>query len=286
LIIHKWSNLDPEFSKVVKSAIRERGVNHMKIWYQSTLSIDKDPMFNDYKISLMSHLNRVARPGTEVTVHGTEITSPFLEWSMYEELLHDRQIIDNLIQAEKEGYDAFCVGCMFDPAFYALREVGKIPVCSLAEATMLLACLLSPNFSLLASSKEQLRKETELVKRYALQDRFIKCEPMRINLEELQKGFQDPRIVMESAKEVAREAAKKGVCILVNGCGCTNMVLAKHGIREIEGIPVMEGGGALIKIAEMLVDLKNMGINRSHLGPYTSMAKGDLSSLRKMYGLE
>lgn len=256
----------------------------MKIWYQSTLSLDKDPIFNEYKETLKSHLNKVARPGTEVVVHGTEIASPFIERCMYEELLHDGQIVDNVVRAEREGYDAFCVGCMFDPAFYALREVAKIPVSSMAETTMLLACLLSPNFSLLASSKEQLRREIELVKRYGLEGRFIECEPMKTNLEELQKGFKDPRAVTEPAKEVAREAAKKGVCMFVNGCGCTNMVLAKHGIREIEGIPVLEGGGALIKMTEMLLDLKNMGINRSRLGFYTPMPEGDLSSLRKIYG--
>ncbi len=257
----------------------------MKIWYQSTLNIDNNPIFHEYKMTLKSHLNRIARPGTEVVVHGTEIASPFIERSMYEELLHDHQIVDNLIRAEREEFDVFCVGCMFDPAFYALREIARIPVCSMSEATMLLACLLSPNFSLLASSKDQLRREIELVKRYGLESRFIECDPMTINLEELQKGFKDPRVVTESAKEVAKEAAKKKVCMFVNGCGCTNMVLAMHGIHEIEGIPVLEGGGALIKVAEMLFDLKNMGIHRSHLGLYTTMPEGDISSLRKIYGL-
>ena len=119
----------------------------MKIWYQSMVTLDKDPIFNEYKATLRSYLNKVARPGTEVVVHGVETASPFLELYMYEELLHDRQIVDNVIQAERDSYNAFCIGCMFDPAFYALREVADIPVCSLAEASLLLACLLSPNFS-------------------------------------------------------------------------------------------------------------------------------------------
>ena len=258
----------------------------MKIWYQSMLMLGKDPTYDDFEKTLKSHLKRVARPDTDIVVHGVETASSFLELYIYEELLHNRQIVDNIIQAEQEGFDAFCMGCMFDPAFHALREVASIPVCSIAEASMLLACLLSPNFSLLASNSVQLRREIELVKRYGLQNRFIECSPLDISLPELQKGFEDPRMIIEPAKEVAKEAAKKGVCMFVNSCGCTNMVMAKYDIREIEGIPVLEGGGALIKIAEMLVDLKNIGIERTHLGLYTPIPKGDLESMRMLYHSE
>lgn len=183
----------------------------MRIWFQSTLPIDKDPMFREYKSTLQAHLNKIAREGTEIVIHGTDVASPFLELYVYEELLHDRYIVDRAIQAEREGYDAFCVGCMNDPAFYALREATSVPVCSIAETSMLLACLLSPNFSLLASTKEQLRRQTELVKCYGLQDRFIECEPMKISLDKIQQGFENPEVVTTSAKEVATETARKRV---------------------------------------------------------------------------
>ena len=42
----------------------------------------------------------------------------------------------------------------------------------------------------------------------------------------------------------------------------------------------------MIKVAEMLVDLKAMGIERSGLGLYMPTPKGDLASLRKLYGIE
>lgn len=64
------------------------------------------------------------------------------------------------------------------------------------------------------------------------------------------------------------------------------MILAKHNIREIEGIPVLEGGGALIKTTELLVDLSKMGIHRSRLGPYTPIPEQDLIAMRKIYGLD
>lgn len=258
----------------------------MKIWYQSGASIGFDPMFSEYEATLKSYLSNVARPGTEVSVHGVELCSPNVDSYMTAGLLQDHQILENLLRAQREGYDAFCVGCMLDPAFYAIREVTDIPVCSMSEASMLLACLLAPNFSLLCHNKALLRRVIELVKRYGLQDRFIECDTFQISLTDVQRAFKDPQIFLEPAREVAREAAKKGVCMFVNCCGCLNMIMAKHNIRQIEGIPVLEGGAALIKITEMLVDLKNMGIHRSRLGLYTAIPKEELAALLKLYGVK
>ena len=258
----------------------------MKIWYQSGGSLGKHPRYNEYEATLKSYLSKIARPGTEVSVHGVELASPSIQTSKYEQLLHDYQIVENLLRAQREGYDAFCVGCAFDPGFYALREVADIPVLSLSEACMLLACLLSPNFSLLCHHKPLLLRVLALVKRYGLQSRFIECDSLRISPSELIRGFEDPEVILKPAREVAKDAAEKGVCMFVVAEGIINMIMAKHNIHEIEGIPVLEGGGALVKMTEMLVDLKNMGIDRSRLGMYTPLPKEDLDSLRKHYGLQ
>ena len=258
----------------------------MKIWYQAVAMLGKDPIFSEHEANLKNHLNKVARPGTEVSVHGVETSSPNIDIYTTEAVLHNHQVVENLLRAQQEGYDAFCVGCMLDPAFYAIREVADIPVCSLAEASMLMACLLAPNFSLLCHNKAVLRRVIELVKRYGLQDRFIECDCFQISLTEVQKGFQDPEIILGPARDVAREAARKGVCMLVNCCGCLNSVIAKHNVREIEGIPILDGSSAIIKMAEMLVDLKHLGIDRSRLGLYTPIPKEDLRSLLDLYRVE
>lgn len=259
----------------------------MKIWFQSSTPLGYDPKYDDYRDTLVSYLNKVARPGNEVSVHGCKLMSPYYVASRYEMLLHDYQIIENLLQAQQEGYDAFCMTCMFDPAFDALREVADIPVCSSAETSMLLASFLSPNFSLLSYNKMVTMRMIELVKRYGLQDRFIETSTLHIEQEEeaFYRAFDNPRVILEPAKELAREATKRGVCLFVNTDGRLNMIMAKHNIRQIEGIPVLEGGGAMLKMAELLVDLKNMGVERSKLGLYTPIAKEDLASMRKLYGL-
>ena len=257
----------------------------MKIWYQSGTNLTANPNFMEYAANLKSYLNERARPGTEVTVHGVEVASPNIDRYVTEELLHSRQILQNLIQAQREGYDGLCIGNAFDPAFSAIHEIAEIPVCFLSESNMLLACLLSPNFSVLCHDPSLLRRVVALVKRYGLQERFIECDSFHEPIKEMLKAFEDPEIFLRPARKVAKEAKEKGVCMLINGEGVFNPIIAKYKISEIDGIPVLEGGGAMIRMTEMLVDLESLGITRSRLGSSTSIPKEDLASLLKLYGL-
>lgn len=256
----------------------------MKIWYQSGASLGRDTSWSEYESALKTYLNKVARPGTQVDVHGVELFSHTDDKFRYEEYFHDGQIVQNAIRAEREGYDAFCVGCARDPAAIALREVVDIPVINLLETSMHVACLLSPNFSLLTHGKPLLRRQIELVKRYGLSERFIECNSFEVTLDELQGGFRDPQVVMNPAMAIAQEATSKGVCMFVNGCGCINAILGKHCLNEIGGIPVLNGATLVIKMTEMLVDLKGLGVNRTKLGSFTPVPKDVLAGVLKLYG--
>lgn len=258
----------------------------MKIWYQSGASLGRDPAWAEYEAALNSNLNNIARPDTEVVVHGVELFSHYDDKFQFEGFFHDRQIIENAIRAEREGYDAFCVGCARDPAGVALREVVDIPVSNLLETSMHVACLLSPNFSLLAHGKPLLRRQIELVKRYGLTERFIECDSFEVSLDDLQGGFENPRTVLDPALKVAEEAARKGVCLFVNACGCTNAIMGKHCLHEVGGIPVLDGAAVAIKMTEMLVDLKKIGVDRSKLGSFNPVPKDILASVLHLYGVK
>ena len=62
--------------------------------------------------------------------------------------------------------------------------------------------------------------------------------------------------------------------------GYLSMFLAKNGVREVEGLHVMDVIATVIKVAELLVDLKNIGIDRA--GIYAPVKREDLSAFRKV----
>lgn len=258
----------------------------MRIWLQSAAALGRDSMWADYEKVLKKHVQAVARPDTTVDLHGVKVMTTGIDRSHYFESLNTAQIINNALKAEKKGYDAFALACMLDPGFFELREVVNIPIAFSLESACYVSCLLAPKFALLAYSDIMLQRLTEYVKHYGLGERLVPSGCFSTTLEALQDGFKDPEPLLKGAREVAKKAAEQGADMLISTCGCLNMIFINHGIREIEGVPVIDSVGTVVKTAEFLVDLKNIGVDRVNRGLYTRVTKEELSAVRKLYKIE
>lgn len=256
----------------------------MKIWLHSATALETDPAFEPYRKALIKHSQKVARTGTQVDVHGgIEVMSAMMDRARYIQSLNIPNIVDNALQAEKEGCDAFVLTCMYDPGFYDLREVLSIPVVFPLETCCTLACLLAPKFTLLGHSDIHLRRLTDMVKNYGLSERYVLCPSFNISLQAMNAGFTDPEPVLKELRPIVKVAAQQGADMLISTSGNLNMILVTHGIKEIEGIPFMDSVGAGIKAAELLVDLKNIGIERARRGLFTPLSKEQLAHVRRIY---
>ncbi len=258
----------------------------MRIWYQSSTSMGSDPMWTPYQESLRRHVQEVARPDTEVEVHGVRVTHPLVERSSYVQYLNQGQIINNAIAAEREGYDAFCVGCTLDPGFYEVKEVVSIPTAFLAESCFHLASILADKFSLLAYNENILLGLKQKMKQYGVEERYVPCSTFSLDLPDLVNGFSHPEPIVDAVKQAGQEAARNGAGMLITACNILNMVLVDTGLREINGVPIMDTAGALVKVGELMVDLKKAGISRSKAGRYTQLSAEELASIRELYGVE
>ena len=100
-----------------------------KLWYQSSTVIDTLP---GYKDAIIEHVNKVKSDEFEVVPHGVNHGT----WDggyYYCAFLNDFQFIENLIQAEKQGFDGVVYGCFNDPVLTEAREVLNIPVIGLQQ---------------------------------------------------------------------------------------------------------------------------------------------------------
>ena len=255
----------------------------MRIWYQSSTSMGSDPKWVPYQESLKRHVQKVARPDTSVEVHGVKVSHPLMERSGYAKYLNQGQIIDNAITAEREGYDVFCVGCTLDPGYYEVREVVSIPVAFLAESCFHLASILADKFSLLAHGERTYIALRQKMRHYGVEERFIPSRVFSISMPDLINGFGNPKPVIDVVEEAGREAAGNGVGMFVPACNILNMVLVDAGLREIDGVPILDTAGALVKVAELMFDLKEIGVSRSKTGPFTPLQGEELVSIREVY---
>ena len=257
----------------------------MRIWWQSSIALNRDPVWNEYEQSLKNHVQKVARPDTIVDIHGVKIMTPGTENCHYFEDLNTLQVVDNAIHAEREGYDVFVFGHGLDSGSLGIRQIVDIPVLFGAETPCLLACLLSPNFSLIGFNTAALLRAEEWVRRYGLQERYVRGGCFQIDLVQLQQGFTNPDSVITLATKAAREIIKQGACMLIPSCMSLNMIFAKSGVKDIDGVPILDTAAALVKTAELMVDLKAIGISRSKSGLYAPVSKEELTQVRKLYGV-
>jgi allantoin racemase len=257
----------------------------MRIWWQSSTPLGKDPKSAKYEQALKKHTSKVARPGTVVDVNGVDFKTPKIDSSFYYDYLNRGQIIRNAIRAEKQGYDGFCVGCTLDPGFYEIRQVVDIPVLFVGETAMHLACLLAPKFALLSNNEPLLKRVEDHAKGYGLRERLVETGHFGLSLDQIKEGFNNPKPILDGLTPVVKKAAEGGADIMISTCQVLSMVLAEQEVREVGGIPILDSVGALVKIMELMIDFQAIGIRRSRRGFYAPVLKDELAEVLKSHGV-
>jgi len=259
----------------------------VKIWYQSYTRIGFDPRWKPYEDDLRSYVQKVARPGTIVEVHGVEKISSRVFESEYIQQLHVNQVLDNALAAERGGYDAFCVGGTLDLGHAALRELLDIPVAFIAESSLYAACLLARKFGFVGQSEQAVRRKMDLVRYHGLMERSVPGTHMNSsNLEIVDMLAADPDRFIGMFTEAARRCIANGAGVLIPGFGAIASFFGERGIHDIDGIPILDLTAVVIKTTEMLVDLQQLGLKRSRLGTYNYASKAELLEARRIYGME
>ena len=259
----------------------------MKIWYQSFSRIGIDPKWSYYEKTLKAHIEKVSRPDTVVELHGVEKLHPKFTQYNYFLGLHGRQVIDNALRAEQEGYDAFIAGGMLDPGYFELKEVLDIPVAFLAESTYHVACILASKFAVIGSPDEvALRKIEARIKSYGLEQHWVPGVHLGTMtlMQQVEDFTNNPKGLIETVTEGARESIRQGADILIAWSGTLGTFLTDHDVTEIDGVPVLDTVQVVIGMAEFLVDLKRNGITRSKKGIFGAPTKEEVIEARKIYG--
>ena len=85
--------------------------------------------------------------------------------------------VERAYEAAEKGYDAFIIGCGWDPALKECRSVVDIPVVAMLESAALLACTLGNKFSVIAFEANWVPLLQNIIRSYGLQDRLasVRC---------------------------------------------------------------------------------------------------------------
>lgn len=192
-------------------------------------------------------------PDTVVDVVSFAGTGPaHVEYNCYEAMVIP-ELIRTVKKAEEDGYDAAILGCFYDPALRACREVAKkMVVTAPCEAALHIATTLGENFSILVGRKKWIPEMKENVHKYGFAHKLASFKSLELGVHDFQK---DPEETKRRIRAAANEAIEKdGADVIL--LGCTGEFGFFESLQQELGVPVIDASCAPFKYAEFLVELK------------------------------
>ena len=263
----------------------------IKLWHQSFAQLNELPV---YRAALEQHLNKAAAPGTEIVMHGMDpATKPAFETGEKKDLaypyfqyLHGNQFLNNVMQAEKEGYDAFLLSTFPDPYLEVARTLVDIPVVGFGFSSMHTAASLGRRFGILCFLKDLMPYYVDNVRKYGLDQLGGPIRCLGLPYADIHKGFDDPKPVIEAFMRIAREMIETdGVDVILPGEAPLGLLLQRNGIYRVDEVPIMDGSATTVKTAEMMVQLRrNSGMRVARQGYfYNRPPQQRIDELKKFY---
>ena len=263
----------------------------MRIWHQSFSDLDRAPV---YRETLAAHARKVLEPGVTVRVHGLKPGTYGDRYApihairyRYLEALNEAQICEAALVAEREGYDAFALGCFHDPALREARSLVDIPVVGLSESCMLVACSLARRFALVALNRDQQVQHEELAASYGLGARVAAVLPMEPGIDEYMLEADDATTapIVEGFARACRKAIDAGAELVIPGDGFLNEFLYRRRFVAFEGAPVMDALGVLFHYAAFMARAgSSLGLRPSRLHHFATPPPDVLEQARASAG--
>lgn len=263
----------------------------MRIWHQSFTVLGQLPA---YAARLQEHFGKVARPDTEVVLHGmhpetyrTNYPGTDIRYG-YVQYLHGQQFVMGGVAAEEAGFDAYAIMSIPEPALRETRSVIDIPVVGYGESSMLLARMLGERMGVLLFIEQMTPVIEENAARIGLAGKFGGARFVGFTFNDVLKAYDEPAELLERFEESACAMIRDGVDVIIPGEAPLCALLMKHGLNRVDDVPIVDALGATIKMAEAMVDLKrSSGLAPARRGYFTDKPPRErVKELLALYGID
>jgi len=262
----------------------------IRIWHQSfTVLTDLEA----YDSALRDHFKRVARPDTEIVMHGmregtyrSNYPGDDIAFVSFQ-YLHALQFISAAVKAERHGFDAYAISTLPEPALREIRALVDIPVVGYGESAMLTACMLGRRFGVLVFIDELTDLVADNAARHGLAARFSGAAHVGFRFADVLAAFGDAKQLLERFKIAARQLIARGAEVIIPGEAPLNVLLARNSVTEVDGVPVLDSLAAWVKHAEMMVDMRRVcGTRPCRKGYFSKLPERDrVDEIISFYGL-
>jgi allantoin racemase len=184
------------------------------------------------------------------------------------------EIMKAAVAAEQEGFDAFVIGCCYDPGLTQCRELVDIPVVGPLEASVGNVRAFGQRFAVVTDHH---KAATEIADRVRLYGQEANCKSVTSVGWFIDDMVKDPAAVAADVYTTSKAVmAQTGAETVIVACtivaGCYETSAAEN--PDLRGISVIDPNIVAVKQAEMLADLNNAGKYRiARTGYYQQLAQ-------------
>jgi Asp/Glu/hydantoin racemase len=212
------------------------------------------------------HFGDVARPDTQVEIrtlppeaYAADVPEGLVRYGAVEALFASYFVFASA-QAAGSGFDAFIVGASQDPGLPEARAVAGMPVLGYGETAFHLAAMTGRSFGIVGFIPELEEPIRENLARYGLVPKLRGFQYLDAGATAVVEALQgSPGRFLEAFAKAADRITALGAEVIIPGEGLPNEILWAAGIKSHNGAAILDVDGALIKTAELLVDLRHLG---------------------------
>jgi allantoin racemase len=260
-------------------------------WHHSFTVLENLPAYAE---AMDAHLAKAAAPGTTVVLHGmhprtyrTEYPGHDIQHAFFQ-TLHSQQFVLGAIEAEEQGFDAFAMMTLPEPSLLEVRSLVDIPVVGYGESAMLAASMLGERAGVLLFIRGMAATIDRNVDRMGLSSRFVGASDVGFTFNDVLAAYAgDAAPLIAKFQESARKMIDRGADVIIPGEAPLCLLLARHGVAEVDGVPILDAVTATIKMAEMMVGMRRVtGVAPSRRGFFRSQPqRARVKELLDFYGL-
>ena len=197
--------------------------------------------------SLVTAAKGIARPGTEL-VGGTPGCGVSAIESHVDEVWGSLGVLEQVLEGEREGIDAYVIACFGDTGVPAAREIARGPVVGMTEAALFDAALIAHRFSIVTMPRRTMEQSDRIVRAVGLEHR---CTVRAVDVPVADVAHGSGQLLDVFAAEGRRAIEEDAAEAIVLGCaGLIDLVAP---LTDALGVPVVDGVLAAVTRAEGLL---------------------------------
>lgn len=222
------------------------------------------------------------RAGTEVELRHLTGCPRNIDYYVPKHLV-ETEVLRAVVAADREGFDAFVIGCCYDPGLTQARELTDMPVVGPLEASVLLARLFGHRFSVVTDHRKAVPELEDRVRLYGVEPN---CRSVRAIDWYVDDMVHDPDAVARDARTTCLATmAADGAEAVVLGCTIVAACYERAVLSGAEAgdVAIVNPNVMAVKVAELFADLRAVGQYRiSRAGYYQRHDQHDPAEAREV----